>query len=514
MRLLEQEKDPEVLRELAKWIMAHNERLQKENDTLREEVAQRKQIKLNIEDQLLKLKKLIFARGREKRPEANDRPRPTDEVELLVHGQSLIPAPKQKKKAPPLEEEICPFEMTDRELIEESKMRGFENPGVSDWKPMKNFFDEATEITLIERKYIKRRNQRQKYICTRENLGKEIIITAPGPKKLIPGSSYSIDFGVAVVSDKYVNHIPLERQCRQMESLGLKGMQPRTLYNLCYFVGLHLDEVASRIRAEILSSKLCVHADETPWPINTSKEDDGYMWSISNQAGTYYKFESTRSGDIAKEILKGYQGPVLTDGYQGYNKVKAIEGIRLSYCWAHVRRKFFEIEPNYPTECKEILDLIDKLFEIERRAKTIEELKLLREVHSKPLIEEIAMWLTMRERQARAESGLKKVIDYALKLWSGLKLFLDDATVPLTNNDVERAMRHAVMGRKNFYGSRSINGADLAATLYTVIQSCKKVELDPRTFIAMAVRMSAGGEVPPTPLEYARKTRIENTSSN
>lgn len=509
MKLLDQETNPEVIREFAKLIMAHNNRLHADNERLRAEIAERKQLKLNFEDELLKLRKLIFARGREKRAEASDRPRSHDDERLLAHSQSLIPLPKQKNKGAPLDEEISSFEMTDAGLVEESKVRGFENPSVADWEVMKGFFEESQEIAIIERKYIKRKIKRQKYRCTRQGLGKEVIITAPGPKKLIPGSSYSIEFAVAVVSDKYISHIPLERQCRQMESLGLKGMAPKTLYNLCHFVGLHLEEVAAKIREEILISKLCVHADETPWPINTSKEDDGYMWSISNQAGTYYRFESTRSGDVAKELLKNYRGSVLTDGYRGYNKLKAIEGVVLGYCWAHVRRKFFEITPNYPTECGEILDLIDKLFEIERKAKNFDELKRLRKEYSEPLIGEISLWLISHERQSRPESGLKKAIDYTLKLWPGLKLFLDDVMVPLTNNDVERAMRHAVMGRKNFYGSRSINGADLAATLYTIIQSCKKVEIDPRTYIAMAVNENADGEVPPTPLEYARKTRAD-----
>ena len=77
----------------------------------------------------------------------------------------------------------------------------------------------------------------------------------------------------------------------------------------------------------------------------------------------------------------------------------------------------------------------------------------------------------------------------------------------VSNNEAERTIRHAVMGRKNFYGSRTHNGADVAATLYTVIESCKKVELDPRTFINMALRLASRDEHIPTPLEYARQIR-------
>lgn len=83
---------------------------------------------------------------------------------------------------------------------------------------------------------------------------------------------------------------------------------------------------------------------------------------------------------------------------------------------------------------------------------------------------------------------------YTLKLWHGLKLFLDDPKIPLSNNDAERALRHAVMGRKNFYGSKTINGADVTATLYTIIESCKKVELDPKSFITMTIKQIIRGE--------------------
>ena len=92
----------------------------------------------------------------------------------------------------------------------------------------------------------------------------------------------------------------------------------------------------------------------------------------------------------------------------------------------------------------------------------------MREEESEPLTKEIRDWLFAKRPQARAESHLLKGIDYTLNHWRGLTLFLKDVRVPLSNNEAERTIRHSVMGRKNFYGSRTINGADVAATLYTV----------------------------------------------
>ncbi len=89
-----------------------------------------------------------------------------------------------------------------------------------------------------------------------------------------------------------------------------------------------------------------------------------------------------------------------------------------------------------------------------------------------------------------------------MKHWDGLTEFLKDPKIPLTNNDAERAMRQSVMGRKNFYGSRSINGGDLASIMHTIVESCKKVELDPKAYILMAVKMKAKDKTikAPTPL--------------
>ena len=185
-----------------------------------------------------------------------------------------------------------------------------------------------------------------------------------------------------------------------MESGGL-SVATKTLYGLCFFVHCYLEDMAERIREEILSCGLCVHLDESPWPIGNSKQSDGYLWVMSNQGGSYYRFEPTRSGQIAKELLGPYGGPVVVDGYGGYKSgLKENHGVVLSFCWSHVRRKFTDIEGNYPGPCSEILDKIGRLFEIERRASDYESLEKLREEESVPLIKEIKDWLFDKRRMS------------------------------------------------------------------------------------------------------------------
>ncbi len=508
MDALEKESSPEVLRALMRSALLHIEKLQKENDEYRLQQAKAAQLQFNIEDQLTILRRIIFGKKSEKRGNKK-RPRGQDDADTLLHSQFILPPIKDNQTAK-LDEEVVYHEMSSEELLNESQLRGINNPSAEQWEKVRGFFDESTEVTVIERQYKKLLHRRQKYklkseFC--EDGEKQVIVAANGADKLLPGSTYSIDFATSVVADKYISHVPLERQTREMESLGLEKLSTKVLYNLCATSSVHLEEVSERIKAEVLSCGLCVHCDETPWPIQVKTQDDGYMWIVSNRAGSYYRFEPTRAGEVVRQTLKGYQGPVLADGYVGYSRLGKMPGINLAYCWAHVRRKFFDAQGDYPEEANEVLDLIDELFTIERSAKSFDELRLLRKNKSALIVDKIEKWLLKNRTKCRPEDGLRKAIDYAQGYWHGLIKFLKDEKIPLSNNEAERTIRHAVMGRKNFYGSRTHNGADVAATLYTVIESCKKVELDPRTFINMALRLASRDEHIPTPLEYARQIR-------
>lgn len=501
-RILNEEQHPEVLRMLALWGIKKAEELQKKLDEFRKLEAEKNQLKLEMECQRTIFQKLVFGHGVETR--SPDRPRRTKgDEQLLLHGQSLVPAPAVETEES-LKNEGVIHEMAVEEILEEARVRELPEDAAQ-WKEIAGLTENSTEVTVVERQYILVKHKRKKYRYEpSKGTENEIIVTARGPEKLLPGCSYSIDFALSVVRDKYEYHLPLERQTRAMESLGLKGVGTKTLYNLCEVVSVHLGPVVETIRKDILCSNLCVHMDETPWPIQD--DDDGYLWTISNQAGRLYRFEPTRSGKVADEILEGYKGPMLSDAYGGYDHFKKKDGITTAYCWSHARRKFFDIREIYP-ESEEILDLVGNLFGIEHEAKTYEKLGVLRQEKSKPITDNIYAWLIERKARHLSESTFTKAVDYLLKRWKEFTAFLIDVRIPLSNNEAERAMRHAVMGRKNFYGSKTINGADTAAILYSVIESCKKVEIDPTTFIRQAILRNNRKEPQVSPLAYARELR-------
>jgi transposase len=373
------------------------------------------------------------------------------------------------------------------------------------WEEVPGLFHESKEITVIERSYIESVNRRAKYRLKKQfnTSDKEVLITAPGPEKVLPGCRYSIDFAVAAVSDKYDFHLPLERQRRQMEAAGL-SIDVKTLYGLCRHIAETCEKaVLPQIRKDILSEFSAVHVDETPWGLIGGS--GGQMWSLSNRLGAYYRFEPSRSGKIAEEMLKDYRGSVLTDGFSGYNRVRKMPGVRHGNCWSHARREFFERIADFPKEATEAVELIDELFRLERSAKSFEELRLVRRTQSRIQIEKLRRWMLETREKFLPQDGIIKAIDYCLKLWPGLTLFLKDLSLPLTNNDAERALRHVVMGRKNFLGSKSIDGADVAATLYTVIETAKRAGLEPKKYLTYVMCAVWHGRKPLSPLNLARQ---------
>lgn len=514
-QIIEQQTDPRLLRALLADALEHIDRQRELIEKLQAAKAEAAQTKFAIEERVKLMRRQIYGKSSEKRAEASDRPRDKSQEDALVFSQAAFPAletrseqQKGKAKGLDLEEVVIDHRPTENDLVDESEVRGVDGASASQWEDT-GLYDESIKVTMIERRYVKELHRRHKYRLKEKfnpTPEKEVIITANGPPELLKGMNYSVDFLAAVIADKYISHMPLERQTREMESLGLVGMKNSTLSRMAALGAAALEPMQEKILLEdLLRSDLALHLDETPWKIQQNQEKDGFMWVISNRYGSYYFFKPTRSGQVLREKLNGYTGPVLTDGFSGYNVVAEL-GIPHGYCWAHARREFIPLESHDPS-VKPILDLIDELFEIEREAKTFADIPSLRQTKSKPVAERLKALLIDELPKSRQASQKRKAIEYALKRWDGLTLFLSETKLPLSNNEAERTIRHAVVGRKNYYGSGNHVGAETAATLFTVIESAKKNDIDPRTFLIMSLHRAARGEKLETPLAYARRTR-------
>lgn len=522
MKRIVQTESPEVVAALMADMAEHIANQKSEIERIQSEKLAREQMGFNIEEKLKLIRRSIFGRSSEKRPEASDRPRDRSQSENLLFSQAMFPTSEirdesgktLKERWANLETEEIEVPILPTELEEETRLRGIKKHPLEKWsdlwEEMPNVFDRVTKIEIIERRYVKKIFKKKKYKLkepfTLQVDDKDVILTAQVPG-LMPGMNYTTSFVASVVADKYISHVPLERQLREMESLGLKGMKNSTLSRLCAVAAASLEPIQEEILSELLKeSDTALHIDETPWGIQNKHERDGYMWVISNRLSSYYFFKPTRSAKVLTEKIRGYTGPVVTDGLETYNTVLNEAKIPHAYCWAHARREFFKIESHDPSATP-ILDLIDELFKIEREAKDFAELKILRETKSAEVVERLKRLLLEEHPRSRDGSQKRKAIQYIAKRWPGFEMFLTDVRVPLSNNEAERTIRHAVMGRKNYYGSGSYTGAQTAATLFTIIESCKKNDLDPRTYLLLVLGWLEKSDEFETPLQYAKRIR-------
>lgn len=514
-RQLLEKQEPEILLALIDNLRSENESLRaavQEQERVR---AKQSQCSLNIEEQVKYLRRKLFGRSKEIRLDASDRLRDKSQNDVLLFSQSAFPCPELSRQSTNplkslLDEKVIYHKATDEELLEEARVRGVESPSADQWEELEGVHDKVIKIGIIETRYEIQKHLKCKYKLKREfnpHSDKEVIVTARGPEGLLPGMNYTTEFVASVVADKYISHLPLERQARRMASLGLKGIKTSTLSRHCALAAASLEPMQGQILVELKNGDTALHLDETPWKIQNKDQKDGFMWVVSSRLASYYEFNESRSGRVIRETLADYEGPVLTDGFSGYSALDDPDlKITQGYCWVHARRNFIDLE-KHDESVKPILDDIDELFAVERKARDFTELIELRQSLSRPITERLKQRLLDEYPHSRPGSQKRKGIEYLLKRWDGFTLFLAEPRLPLSNNEAERTIRHAVMGRKNYYGAATHSGARTAATLFTIIETCKKNELDPRTFLLMALKMIAKGETPPTPLEYARQTR-------
>jgi transposase len=267
-----------------------------------------------------------------------------------------------------------------------------------------------------------------------------------------------------------------------------------------------LSPVHDALQAHVLSQS-CVGADETHWKVLGVQGAHGktkrwQVWAVSAPDAVFYRIKAGRGLEHAADVLGDYRGQVVCDGYSVYESLrKQQRGILLAHCWAHVRRKFIEVDEVQPGSCNEVLDLIGALFEVERRAReagcTSDALLVLRQAESKSLVDKIQKWALAQK--ALPQSPLGKAIAYMGGLWTGLCAFLERPEVPVDNNATERALRGIVIGRKNHYGSRSQRGTEVAALLYSVIETCKLRDANPYDYLRVACHAALRGETIPLP---------------
>jgi transposase len=319
------------------------------------------------------------------------------------------------------------------------------------------------------------------------------IHTEPAPAKVINKSFADVSFLVSLLVEKFLYHQPLYRQHQRMLRAGVNVSRGH-LTKLVHRTVELLEPIYLSILSSIVTSEL-VCMDETPIkasPNGKGQMSTAYFWPVFANNEVAFIYSSSRGKQVVSDALNHVQPQdrckkLLSDGYAAYQAyAESRENLVHAHCWAHVRRKFYDARDYALEDSNKALELINRLFEIEQEAKKSEiELLQLRREKSLPLVDEFFLYIKQLyyEQMIEKSMPLGKAVSYALDLENGLRHFLVHPDIPLSNNQVERAIRPVAVGRKNWLFCWSEVGARHAAVAFTLIECCKLHGINPWDYL-------------------------------
>jgi transposase len=235
--------------------------------------------------------------------------------------------------------------------------------------------------------------------------------------------------------------------------------------------------------------------DQTGWPRLDGKSDKPWqMWCITAPGVVCHKIRDDKGAATFRALVGSYNGVIVCDALKTHEAgARDGPGIVLAGCWAHVYRKFEEAAPDHP-EAQTALEFIGELYAIDERASgDLDRKAELRRTESAEVIGKLKTWLWSQAVLKTLSIG--KAAAYTIANWERLTQFLGNALVPLDNNATERAIRGPVVGRKNHYGSKSRRGTEVAAVLYSLVETAKLHDVDPVQYLLEAIRAAERNEL-------------------
>jgi transposase len=425
------------------------------------------------------------------------------------------PEPKIKEEKPPTPRVRKPSERYPNLPIKEILIEGSLPTCDHCETPMKDsgLREVSEQLTVIPKKYEILQISRVKYRCQCNSC----IKTAPLPPRIIEGSSFSDEMIIDVAASKYCDLIPVERYSAIVKRECLMDLPPQSLIELTHGFADYVSGAYDLIKNEVLSSRV-LHADETPHKmLEGSPSKNWYLWGFSNERACFLSIQNTRSGDVAHGLLKDSQCEVLiSDVYSGYskairlaNKERAESGqnlIKSAFCNAHSRRYFFKVRDHYKGS-HYYLDQYHEIYELNKKARGRPPNEVLElRAQMKPLFQAMKDRAIKELGEYPRANKYNKALSYFVSHFEGLTLFLEDPEVAIDNNAQERLLRSHVVGRKTWYGTHSKLGAKTAAILFTLVETCKLIKVNPRAYFRALTEALHQGKAPLAPWDFIDQT--------
>ena len=307
---------------------------------------------------------------------------------------------------------------------------------------------------------------------------------------------------------KYADHLPLYRQAQIYARQGVH-LDRSTLADWVGRAAFQLRPIRERILAELRSSTK-LFADETTAPVldpGRGRTKTGQLWAYARDDRPWggadppavaYVYAPDRTASQPIAHLAGFKGVLQVDGYAGYRALAQKGDVSLAFCWAHVRRRFYDRPSpkprrSPPRRCN--ASPSSTPVEKDIRGARPDERRAARQERSRPIVAELEPWLRAKLALISKKSKLAEAIRYALARWEGLCRFLDDGRIEIDSNTVERSIRPLALNRKNALFAGSDGGGDNWAVIATLIENCKLNGVEPYAYLADVLTKIVNGHL-------------------
>jgi transposase len=348
--------------------------------------------------------------------------------------------------------------------------------------------DISEQLDVEPARFFVHRHIRPQYACR----PCDTVSAAPIPPAVIDGGMAATGLLSWVAVSKYLDHLPLYR-LEQIAARDGVTLSRTTMAEWIGRIGVALQPLVDRLTEKLLA-RTVLHADETPvrqLDPGAGKTHRAYLWAYRSntlESGPpimIFDYQQSRSGQHARAFLNGWRGHLMIDDFAGYKSLLSDEVIELG-CFAHARRKFFELNAQNPNAIAQTaLAHIAALYAIEAdgRHLTVAKRTVLRQERAQPLLASMHAWLLKTRVTVANGGGTAKAIDYTLRRWAALSRYATDGRLPIDNNPVENEIRPIAVGKKNWLFVGSERGGIRAAAIQSLFATAKLNGLDPAAWL-------------------------------
>jgi transposase len=322
------------------------------------------------------------------------------------------------------------------------------------------------------------------------------VIQLPAPTRPLERALPAAGLLTQVIVAKYADHCPLYRQAAIYRRCGV-DLDRATLAEWVAGVSRLVAPLVDALGRYVLAAGK-VHADDTPVPVlqpGRGRTKTGRLWTYvrddrpcgsRDPPAVWYRYSADRKSEHPRAHLRGFRGILQADAYSGFAALYDNGDILEASCWAHARRKFYDIYmANRSPIASEAIARIGALYAIERdiRGRTPEQRAQVRQREAAALLEQMHAWLCATLRTLSAKSNLAVAINYTLTRWTQLTRYCDDGRIEIDNNSAERAIRPLVLGRRNYLFAGSDAGGERAANIYSLVGSALLNAMEPYLYL-------------------------------